>query len=133
MRSTAAQRSVILVDDDREAREMLARLLQSEGYHVLEAANGLKLISILHADRPRVIVLDVNLSWIDGFELCRSVKRNEEFRTIPVLFVSGRTSKDDVNEGLAAGAEAYFPKPVDLPALLSKLNDIVSRPPVEAE
>jgi DNA-binding response OmpR family regulator len=133
MRSTAAQRSVILVDDDREAREMLARLLQSEGYHVLEAANGLKLISILHADRPRVIVLDVNLSWIDGFELCRSVKRNEEFRTIPVLFVSGRTSKDDVNEGLAAGAEAYFPKPVDLPALLSRLNDIVSRPPVEAE
>ena len=97
---------VIIVDDDRETREMLATLLRSEGFEVREAANGLKLISSLHADHPELILLDVNLSWIDGFELCRSVKSNEEFRNIPVVFLTGRTTDEDVKRGFEVGAVA---------------------------
>ena len=122
---------VILVEDDRETRELLATLLRNEGFEVLEAANGLKLISILHADRPDLIVLDVNLSWIDGFELCRSVKRNEEFREIPVVFLSGRSAADDARRGLECGAEAYFSKPVDFPKFVSKLLEIAARQPAK--
>jgi DNA-binding response OmpR family regulator len=122
---------VVLVEDDRETRELLATLLRNEGFDVLEAANGLKLISILHADRPDLIVLDVNLSWIDGFELCRSVKRNEEFRDIPVVFLSGRAAADDARKGLESGAEAYFSKPVDFPNFLSKLREITARQAAE--
>lgn len=118
---------VIIVDDDRESREMLGSLLRSEGFEVFEAANGLKLISMLHADHPDVIVLDVNLSWIDGFELCRSVKQNDDFRNVPVVFLSGRTAKDDVQRGLAAGAVAYFGKPVDFDALVDRLREIVAQ------
>ncbi|MBX5482010.1 MAG: response regulator [Myxococcaceae bacterium] len=117
---------VIIVDDDRETRNMLATLLQSEGFHVLQAANGLKLISILHADHPDVIVLDVNLSWIDGFELCRSVKANEEYRDIPVVFLSGRTSHEDVERGMSMGAVEYFRKPVDFEAFAARLREIVA-------
>lgn len=119
--------TVIIVDDDRETREMLATLLESDGFHVLQAANGLKLISMLHADHPDLIILDVNLSWIDGFELCRSVKSNEEFRDIPVVFLSGRTSPEDVQRGLAAGAEAYFRKPVNVDELSQTLREIIER------
>jgi DNA-binding response OmpR family regulator len=118
---------VVLVEDDRETRELLATLLRNEGFEVLEAANGLKLISILHADRPDLIVLDVNLSWIDGFELCRSVKRNEEFREIPVVFLSGRSSPDDARRGLESGGEAYFSKPVDFANFLSTIREITAR------
>ncbi|MGA9522637.1 MAG: response regulator [Myxococcaceae bacterium] len=132
MSEAPEQRRVVLVEDDRESRELLATMLRDEGLEVLEAANGLKLISILHADHPDAIILDVNLSWIDGFELCRSVKQNEEFRDIPVVFVSGRTSLEDIRRGFEAGAQAYFRKPLDFEALVSKLREIIGQPHPEA-
>jgi DNA-binding response OmpR family regulator len=132
MSEASEQRRVVLVEDDRESREILASMLRDEDFEVLEAANGLKLISILHADHPDAIILDVNLSWIDGFELCRSVKQNEEFQSIPVVFVSGRTSPEDIRRGFEAGAQAYFRKPLDFEALVSKLREIVGQPRPEA-
>ncbi len=131
MSEASEQRRVVLVEDDRESREILASMLRDEGFEVLEAANGLKLISILHGDHPDAIILDVNLSWIDGFELCRSVKQNEEFRDIPVVFVSGRTSPEDIRRGFEAGAQAYFRKPLDFEALVSKLREILGQPRTE--
>jgi DNA-binding response OmpR family regulator len=133
MATDGAHPRVILVEDDRETRELLATLLRNEGFEVMEAANGLKLISILHADRPDVIVLDVNLSWIDGFELCRSVKRNEEFREIPVVFLTGRSTEGDARRGLDSGAVAYFRKPVDFTQFASKLREIIARHAAERE
>ncbi len=116
---------VILVEDDRETREMLTGLLQLEGFEVFPAANGLKLIAMLHAERPDLIILDVNLSWVDGFELCRSVKQNEAFAQVPVVFLSGRTSPDDVEKGLLCGAAAYFSKPVDFEDLMTRLRALL--------
>src|SRR6266567_8086292 len=112
---------VIIVDDDRDTREMLTLALELESFDVAQAANGLRLISSLHVDRPDVILLDVMMSWIDGFELCRSVKKNEEFRDIPVIFISARKTANDIRTGLAAGAADYFSKPIDMERLLAKI------------
>jgi len=117
-----------IVDDDRETREMLALSLQREGFEVSQAANGLRLISTLHVDRPDLILLDVTLSWIDGFELCRAVKKSEEFKRIPVVFISARTAAADVKRGLDAGAADYFTKPVDLKSLVSRMRELVPPP-----
>ena len=68
---------VTIVDDDRESRELLSLALSLEGFTVHTAANGLRLIALLKVERPDVILLDVNMSWIDGFELCRAVKLND--------------------------------------------------------
>ncbi|HEY1333431.1 MAG TPA: response regulator [Myxococcaceae bacterium] len=122
------RRSAIIVDDDRDTREMLAMALEIEGYDVTQAANGVKLISSLHVHRPDILLLDVNMSWIDGFELCRAVRRNEQFRTLPVLFVSARKARADVEAGLASGADGYFTKPVDFDALLGRMRELVGRP-----
>jgi len=121
------RRSAIIVDDDRDTREMLAMALEIEGYDVTLAANGVKLISSLHVHRPDILLLDVNMSWIDGFELCRAVRRNEQFRTLPVLFVSARKARADVEAGLASGADGYFTKPIDLDALLGRMRQLVDR------
>ncbi len=120
---------VIIVDDDRETREMLALALGMEGFEVTQAANGLRLISTLHVDRPDVILLDVNMSWIDGFELCKAVRKNEEFQNIPVVFVSARSSASDVKKGLAAGASDYFTKPVEIPTLIARIRELISAAP----
>jgi len=120
-----ARRKVIIVDDDRETREMLRLALQLEGYEVSEAANGLRLISSLHVDRPDLVILDVMMSWIDGFELCRSIKKNEQFKDIPVLFLSARKSGDDQRRGLEAGACEYFTKPVQVDKLIARVQELI--------
>jgi DNA-binding response OmpR family regulator len=126
-RSELYRPKAIIVDDDRDAREMLALALDLDGYEVTQAANGVKLISTLQVDRPDIILLDINMSWIDGFELCRAVRRNEQFRDIPVLFVSARKSRADVDAGLASGADGYFSKPIDFDSLLGRMRELVQR------
>jgi len=124
---------VIIVDDDRDTREMLTLALELEGFEVGQAANGLRLISAMHVDRPDVILLDVMMSWIDGFELCRAIKQNPSFHDIPVIFISARKSDDDERVGRAAGAADYFPKPLDMERLMERIREILAnRPPPEA-
>jgi DNA-binding response OmpR family regulator len=122
---TAPKPKVIIVDDDRETREMLSLALELEGFEVAQAANGLRLISSLHVDTPDIILLDVNMSWVDGFELCRSVKQNDAFRAIPVIFISARSSVQDVKKGLEAGAADYFTKPFEVPDLVSRIRELL--------
>lgn len=116
---------VIVVDDDRETRVALHEVLQQAGFQVSEAPSGLRLISLLHVDRPDAILLDVMMSWIDGFELCRAIKRNPLFRDIPICFISGRDDPNDVKEGMKCGAADYFIKPVDLDKLIARLNQLI--------
>jgi DNA-binding response OmpR family regulator len=121
-----ARPRVIIVDDDRDTREMLTLALELEGFEVGQAANGLRLISAMHVDRPDVILLDVMMSWIDGFELCRAIKRNPTFADIPVIFISARKSPEDERTGLEAGAVAYFSKPIDMRGLTGRIREILS-------
>jgi DNA-binding response OmpR family regulator len=122
---------VTIVDDDRDTREMLSFALESEGFEVNAAANGLRLISSLQLKRPDVILMDVNMSWIDGFELCKAVKKNEQFRDIPVIFISGRSDAEDRRRGLEAGAADYLVKPLDLTALIQRLRELIPSAPAE--
>src|SRR4030067_2947764 len=102
---------VTSVDDARDTREMLTLALELEGFDVGQAANGLRLISAMHVARPDVILLDVMMSWIDGFELCRAIKKNPTFGDIPVIFISARKSAEDERAGLAAGGGGYSSQP----------------------
>ena len=121
-----ARRKVIIVDDDRDTREMLTLALSLEGYDVSEAANGLRLDpSSWHVDRPDLVILDVMMSWIDGFELCRSISNCHELKDIPVLFLSARKSGDDQRRGLEAGACEYFTKPVQVDKLVARVRELI--------
>jgi DNA-binding response OmpR family regulator len=122
---------VTIVDDDRDTRALLSLALESEGFEVSAAANGLRLISSLQLKRPDIILMDVNMSWIDGFELCKAVKKNEQFRDIPVVFVSGRGEPEDKRRGREAGAADYFVKPLDLNALINRLRALILPPAAE--
>jgi len=128
---SSAKPKIIIVDDDRETRELLAMALQMEDFEVAQAANGLRLISTLQVDQPDLILLDVNMSWIDGFELCRAVRKNEDFKDIPVIFISARSSSADVKRGIEAGAADYFTKPIELQTLIARIKELI--PPKRKE
>ncbi len=118
---------ILIVDDDHATREMLTLALELDGYQVTEASNGLRLLGSLQVDRPDLVLLDVQMSWIDGFELCRSIKRNPDLRRIPIVFVSGCRSEQEIQDGLSAGADDYFTKPVDLDVLRARIRELIER------
>lgn len=112
---------ITVVDDDADIREALRETLESEGYQVDLVPNGLKLVRALKLHRPKLILMDIMMSWVSGLDLCRALKANAEFSTIPVVFISARTSPAEVREGLGCGAVDYFTKPFDLPRLLERI------------
>src|SRR5205807_4063480 len=89
--SSANHKKVVIVDDDRALRDRLQTILEQDGYDVAQAPSGLRLLSLLEVDRPDLILLDVAMSWINGFELCRAMKANRSYQNIPVVFISGRS------------------------------------------
>lgn len=117
---TAAK--ILLVEDDAEVRELLKTTLETENYTVLTAPNGVKLISNIRIDRPDLILLDVMLPWVDGYELCRAIKAHPDYRKIPVIFVSVRSRPEDIQAGLACGADDYLPKPIDIEQFLGTVR-----------
>lgn len=119
---------VMIVDDDRDLREMLRTALEHAGFEAQVAANGLKLVSSLRVDRPDLILLDVMMSWIDGFELCHALKQNPEFSAIPVIFISARGSRRDVEKGYEAGCSDYFTKPLNLKELIERVRSVIGAP-----
>ena len=126
---TTGERPLIaVVDDDREVREYLTALLDRAGYSVAAASSGLRLVSVLQVDRPALILLDVNMSWMNGYELCRALKRNQAWASIPVVFVSGRSAPEDLEEGAAAGGVGFFSKPIDGRALVARVRELLQPP-----
>lgn len=120
----AAARKVVIVDDDRATRDQLQQILESSGWRVAQAPSGLRLLSLLEVDRPDVILLDVAMSWINGFELCRAMKANANYKSIPVVFISGRSAPSDIETGMSCGASDYFVKPIDTRRLLERLREL---------
>jgi len=119
-------RKVVIVDDDRSMRDQLQQILETSGWRVAQAPSGLRLLSLLEVDRPDVILLDVAMSWINGFELCRAMKANANYRNIPVVFISGRSAPSDIETGMSCGAADYFVKPIDTRRLLERLRELSS-------
>src|SRR5262249_42465106 len=114
----------VIVDDDRALRDRLQQVLEREGYHVSQAPSGLRLLSLLEVDRPDLILLDVAMSWINGFELCRAMKANSAYKAIPVVFISGRSAPSDIGAGRACGAADSLVKPIDTQRLLARLHEL---------
>ena len=119
-------KKILIIEDDAALRQLLVQLLTDEGYVVLEAANGLRLVSYLRVHRPDLVLLDVCMSWLDGVELCRSLRRNPEFGRTPVCFLSARATPTDIQRGLDAGADSYLTKPVALETLLDSIARLTS-------
>lgn len=123
-----ASKRVLLVEDDDRLAFNLQLLLESEGYDVARLVNGLDLLEHLERRRPDIVLLDVMLSWIDGFRLCREIKEHARWRGTPVVIISGRVAEDDLARGREAGCDEYFTKPLDLNRLFDRMTRLTEAP-----
>lgn len=125
LRAAIDTRTVLVVDDDEIMRSALKRILDGEGYKVILAEDGLELSKVLETTRLDMVLLDVNLPWVDGYELCRLIKSHPNFKGVPLIMVSARKTKEDVEKGFDAGADDYVTKPFDIDYMLGVINKML--------
>ena len=116
---------VLVVDDERAVRDALSRALRLNGFEVELAPNGQAALQMLDAAQPDVVLLDVLMPGIDGFETCRRIRAAQD--PTPVLMLTARNGVDDRVEGLDVGADDYLPKPFALAELLARVRALLRR------
>lgn len=122
---------VLVIDDDAQARSLVAAFLEPAGYEVRSAQGGVPGLLAADADPPDVILLDLQMPGMDGYEVCRVLRHGEKTRRIPVVMV---TSSDDPHlnrEAYAAGAQACVPKPFRKEGLIAAIEAALASMPRE--
>jgi DNA-binding response OmpR family regulator len=109
--------AVLIVDDEPDIVSLLGLHLKLNGYSVFQANNGLKGLETAALEKPDIIVLDVMMPEMDGFEVAKKLKENPETNEIPIIFLTARTQTDDKIKGLMVGADDYMIKPFDFEEL----------------
>ncbi len=112
---------VLFIDDDESFRRALVRFLESEGYRVTAATDGTQLDKVLGDDPIDLILLDVGLPWVNGYELATILKGHKDLKSIPLVFVSGKATDLDIQKGKNIGADDFIPKPFELEDLKERL------------
>ena len=116
---------ILLAGDSQLIRAALSDQLEDEGYEVTQAADGEQALAHCEATPPDAIVLDVDLSGLDGHQVLAHLKANEALRDIPVIFLAGRSDSDDMDEGLRAGVHDYLTKPFEPAELIARVAGAV--------
>jgi CheY-like chemotaxis protein len=114
---------ILVVDDDRVIQQLLVVNLELEGYEVDVASDGEQALERVKAGRPALVLLDIMMPKLDGWEVCRRIKQDPDLKDTPIIFLSARAQEMDVRRGYATGVDAYLTKPFDPVELL----DLVER------
>lgn len=115
------RRTILLIDDDEDIVRFMEVLL-SDKYHVMAASSGVDGLHRVYRDKPDLILLDLLMNDIDGYEISRKVKSDENTRDIPIILFTAKSRKSEIDEGLKAGADDYLTKPFSNKDLFSKLD-----------
>ena len=117
---------VLLVEDHEMNRDMLSRRLERRGYQVVIAVDGQHGVDIARSEAPDLILMDMSLPVLDGWEATRQLKAAPETRTIPIIALTAHAMSSDRDKALAAGSDDYDTKPIELPRLLEKIEALLS-------
>ena len=121
-----SQRTILVVDDHEDNRRILRDLLRSAGYEIVEATTGEDGVAAAKARKPDLILMDIQLPGIDGYEATRRIKADDALRRIPLIVVTSYALSGDDAKALAAGADAYVAKPFSPRAMLAKVREYLS-------
>jgi CheY-like chemotaxis protein len=119
---------ILIAEDERDIRELVAFNLRILGkFDVSEAANGIEAVERATAECPDLILMDVRMPKMTGYEACKKLKENDETKDIPVIFLSAKGQDKEIQQGINAGAEEYILKPFESEDLLSKVRQALER------
>ena len=117
---------ILLVEDNEMNRDMLSRRLVRGGYEVIIATDGARGVAMATSDRPDLILMDMSLPVIDGWEATRRIKATPELRKIPIIALTAHAMATDRDKALEAGCDEYDTKPIELQRLLGKIETLLA-------
>lgn len=118
---------LLLVEDNEMNRDMLTQRLERKGYQILIAVDGIEGVRLAKSERPDLILMDMSLPNIDGWEATRLIKASVETRDIPVIALTSHAMPGDRERSLEVGCDEYDTKPIDFYRLLTKIDTLLSR------
>ena len=117
-------KSILVVDDDKIILSALKRILEIRGYRVMIASDGVQLSHLLETSRFHMFLLDVNLPWVNGYELCRLIKAHPVYRGLPLILMSALSKKEDVEKGYKSGCDDYITKPFEMDRVIESVDSV---------
>jgi DNA-binding response OmpR family regulator len=120
-------RKILVAEDEPDIRALIAFSLRYAGYQVVEAVNGNEAVALAEQELPDLILLDVRMPEVNGYEACRLLKARASTRDIPIVFLSARGQDSEIKHGLALGAEEYILKPFAPDELYRRVGGILER------
>ncbi|HZZ22553.1 MAG TPA: response regulator [Roseiarcus sp.] len=121
-------KTILVVEDQEDNRQILRDLLGSAGFRMIEAHDGEQALTVARSERPNLILMDIQLPILDGYEATRSIKRDPELMHIPVIAVTSYALSGDEERARAAGCDGYVAKPYSPRHLLAKIGQFLERP-----
>jgi CheY-like chemotaxis protein len=118
---------ILLVEDDEMNRDMLSRRLQLENYDVVQAVNGLEGLALAHTEAPDLILMDISLPELDGWEATRRLKGDKATCHIPVIVLTAHAMTGDAERFFEAGCDAYESKPIDWQRLMIAMTTLLNK------
>jgi two-component system cell cycle response regulator DivK len=119
------KKRILVVEDQEDNRTIVRDLLSSAGYDVIEATTGIEGVEVANEETPDLILMDIQLPGIDGYEAARRIKANSALHHIPIIAVTSYALSGDENKAIDAGCDAYFAKPFSPRKLLDKIREYV--------
>jgi CheY-like chemotaxis protein len=118
---------LLLVEDNEMNRDMLSRRLQRKGYEILIAVDGQEGVDKARGEKPDLILLDMSLPVMDGWEAARLLKGEDGTKAIPIIALTAHAMSGDREKAIEAGCDEYDTKPVELPRLLEKIQTLLAK------
>ena len=116
---------ILLVDDNAENRRFLSRRLERRGFEVLVATDGAAAVEMARAEKPDLILMDMNMPTLDGWEATRQIKGEPASAAIPIVGLTAHALAGDRERAIEAGCAEYHTKPVDFPKLIAQIEDLL--------
>ncbi|MCL7451698.1 MAG: response regulator [Anaerolineae bacterium] len=117
--------AVLYIEDDLANRTLVKRILEAEGYRVLEADNGIEGLELARRERPALIFVDISMPDMDGYQVATQLRQMDEVRGAPIVALTANVMKGDREKSLAAGCTDYIQKPLDVDLLPVKVADLL--------
>lgn len=115
---------ILIVDDEPNILMSLEFLMKKKGYEVYIARDGAEALDIISVERPNIIILDIMMPNVDGYEVCQSVKQDDALKDTKVIFLSAKSKEEDVKKGYDVGADLYVTKPFSTRELIKQVAQL---------
>lgn len=122
---TEATPTVLIVEDNPDSRELAAKVLKAKGFHTVLATDGYEAIRKAAAAPPDVILMDLSLPRLDGYEATRQIKNKAALSNIPIIALTAHAMKGDREKAMAAGCDGYISKPIDVRSLADQIREFL--------